>query len=249
MKGSPYMIEAVLFDLDDTLLSLNLTAFLGRYVNGASGLLARASGVLRVNIMAAYARAWLAVEGEKRRDHLTNQQLINTIMYQQTGIPLDDPAIADMIGYYEENYVPHLGGGVVRAEPKRGAREAVDAVWDMGLTCALATNPVVSAACDRARMGWAGFTEDDFAIVSCAENSTRAKPWAGYYEEFCGKLGLTPAECLMVGNDARRDFAHPDCGLRTVYIGHARPTRAIWSGHMEDLAAALPRIIDEANAQ
>ncbi|WP_321972117.1 HAD family hydrolase [Paratractidigestivibacter sp.] len=242
------MIEAVLFDMDDTLLSLNLTAFLSRYVNGVSGLLARASGKPRVNIMSAYARAWLAAEGEKRRDHLTNAQLINSIIYKQTKIPLDDPVIADMISYYEENYVPHLGGGMVRAEPKKGAHEAVQAVYDLGLTCALATNPVVSAACDRARMGWAGFVESDFALVSCAENSTRTKPWAGYYEEFCGKLGLSPSECLMVGNDAKRDFAHPDCGLRTIYIGHARPSRAIWSGHMEDLAEALPRIIDEANA-
>lgn len=241
------MIQAVLFDLDDTLLSLNLTAFLGRYVNGASGLLARASGKLRVNIMAAYARAWLAVEGENRKDRLTNQQLINSIMYKQTGIPLDDPVIDDMIRCYEETVVPRLGGGVVRAEPKKGAREAVDTVWDMGLTCALATNPVVSKACDLARMGWAGFSEDDFALISCAENSTRAKPWADYYEEFCGKLGLSTDECLMVGNDAKRDFAHPACGLRTVYVGHARPTRAVWSGHMDELAAALPRIVDEAN--
>ncbi len=243
------MIQAVLFDLDDTLLSLNLTAFLGRYVNGASGLLARASGKLRVNIMAAYARAWLSVEGENRRDNLTNQQLINSIMYKQTGIPLDDPAIDDMIRCFEETVVPRLGGGVVRAEPKEGAREAVDAVWDMGLTCALATNPVVSKQCDLVRMGWAGFTEDDFALISCAENSTRAKPWASYYEEFCGKLGLTPADCLMVGNDAKRDFAHPECGLRTIYVGHARPSRAVWSGHMKDLARALPRIIDEVNSQ
>ena len=36
-----HMIKAVLFDLDDTLLSLNLTAFLAAYVNGASGLLLR----------------------------------------------------------------------------------------------------------------------------------------------------------------------------------------------------------------
>ena len=43
------MIQAVLFDLDDTLLSLNLTAFLARYINGASGLLARVSGKLPIN--------------------------------------------------------------------------------------------------------------------------------------------------------------------------------------------------------
>lgn len=243
------MIQAVLFDLDDTLLSLNLTAFLARYINGASGLLARASGKLRVNIMTAYARAWLAAEGEKRRDRMTNQQLINSIIYKQCGIPLDDPVIADMIDCYERTVVPRMGSGIVRAEPKKGAREAVDAVWGMGLTCALATNPAVSMECDRARMAWAGFTEDDFALVSCAENSTRAKPWADYYEEFCGKLGLSPSECLMVGNDAKRDFAHPECGLRTVYVGHAKPTRALWAGQMSELASALPAIIEKANSE
>ena len=178
------MIRAVLFDLDDTLLSLNLTAFLARYVNGASGLLCRASGKVRVNIMAAYARAWLAVEAETRRDRLTNEQLINKIVFEQTGIPLDDPAIADMICCYERTVVPRMGGGIVRAQPMPGAREAVDCVHDLGLVCALATNPVVSRACDVARLHWAGFDEDDFALISCAENSTRSKPWAGYYEEF-----------------------------------------------------------------
>ena len=237
------MIRAVLFDLDDTLLSLNLTAFLARYVNGASGLLCRASGKVRVNIMAAYARAWLAVEAETRRDRLTNEQLINKIVFEQTGIPLDDPAIADMICCYERTVVPRMGSGIVRAQPMPGAREAVDCVHDLGLVCALATNPVVSHACDVARLHWAGFDEGDFALISCAENSTRSKPWAGYYEEFCGKLGVTPDECLMVGNDARRDFAHPECGLRTIYVGHARPKRAIWSGRMSDLAPALPRLI------
>ncbi len=241
------MIKAVLFDLDDTLLSINLTAFLGRYINGVSGLLSRASGQNRVGIGYAYARAWLACEGENRADSLTNQQLINQIVLERCGIPLDDPVIADMIDCYERTVVPRLGGGVVRAEAKKGAHKAVDATWDMGLTCALATNPVVSYACDVARMRWAGFVPEEFALISHAANSTRAKPWASYYEEFCGKLGLQLSECLMVGNDAKRDFAHPECGLRTVYVGHARPTRAVWSGHMEDLAEALPRIVDAAN--
>ena len=241
------MIRAVLFDLDDTLLSLNLTAFLARYVNGASGLLCRASGRLRVNVMAAYARAWLAAESEARRDRLTNAQLINKVVFEQTGIPLDDPVIADMMDCYERTVVPRMGTGIVRAQPMPGARAAVDCVHAMGLTCALATNPVVSHACDMARLAWAGFSESDFTLVSCAENSTRCKPWAGYYEEFCGKLGVTPSECLMVGNDARRDFAHPECGLRTVYVGHARPSRAVWSGRMADLAAALPKIVDVQN--
>ena len=41
-KGA-VVIKAVLFDLDDTLLRLNLTAFIARYVAGAARLLSRRS--------------------------------------------------------------------------------------------------------------------------------------------------------------------------------------------------------------
>lgn len=241
------MIKAVLFDLDDTLVSLNLTAFLARYVNGVSGILREACGGSRMRIAAAYAAAWMAVEAEDRRDRLTNAELIEKVVEERCGIPVGDPAIRELIACFEREIVPRYGGGVVRAEPKRGALEAVRWVQAAGLKCALATNPVVSLACDQARMAWAGVGTDDFELVTAAENSHRAKPWAGYYQEVCAQLGVGMAECLMVGNDARRDFAHPECGLRTIYVGHARPTRAVWAGPMERLAADLPAIIDACN--
>ena len=56
-------------------------------------------------------------------------------------------------------------------------------------------------------------------------------------------LGLTCDECLMVGNDSRRDFPHPDCGLRTIYVGHAWPRRAVWHGPTSRLARELPNVI------
>lgn len=241
------MIKAVLFDLDDTLVSLNLTAFLARYINGVSGLLTRATGVNRLRLAAAFGQGLLACENEKRADRLTNAQLIQKTVLDKTGVPLGEPEFRDLIDCFERTVVPRYGEGMVRAQAKPGAREAVDAVWGMGLVCALATNPVLSLECDRARMAWAGVYEDDFALITHSANSHRAKPWAGYYEETCAALGVTPAECLMVGNDARRDFAHPECGLRTIFVGHARPARAVWSGPIEDLAAELPRIVDACN--
>lgn len=53
----------------------------------------------------------------------------------------------------------------------------------------------------------------------------------------------------MVGNDAKRDFPHPACGIRTIYVGHARPSRAFWAGRMSELPAALPHLVDLANAE
>lgn len=245
------MIRAVLFDLDDTLLSLNLTAFIARYVAGAAGLLARAARTTPLVMGRPYLKGFLAVQSGDRTDSLTNERVFNDAFLAESGIPLDDPVIADLIDYYEREVVPGFREGIVRARPVDGAREAIEAVHGLGLTCALATNPTFSLACDEARMGWAEVSAEDFALISTWSNSTRCKPDARYYQEFAQALGLRLEECLMVGNDATRDFPRPDCGLRTAYVGHGRPKRAIWRGSMADLARELPELVarlDEADA-
>ena len=237
------MIKAVLFDLDDTLLRLNLTAFIARYVYGATRLLASAARTSPAALGIPYVRAFLAMDAQDREDSLTNERLFNQTFLASTGIPLDDPVIADLMTYYEEQIVPGFSGGIVAARPVPGAREAIEAVHDAGLLCALATNPTFSLSCDRARMGWAGVGEDDFSLVSTYSNSTRCKPSTRYYQEFANQLGVRLEECLMVGNDAVRDIVRDGCGLRTAYVGHARPKDAVWRGPMERLARELPDLI------
>lgn len=241
------MIKAVLFDLDDTLLRLNLTAFIARYVAGAARLLASAARTSPAALAVPFMRGFLAMDAQDRQDSLTNEQLYNQTFFSACGIPLDDPAIHDLVDYYEREVVPGFAGGVVGARPVEGAREAVDAVWSEGLTCALATNPTFSLACDRARMGWAGVDVDDFALVSTYSNSTRCKPSVRYYQEFANQLGVRLEECLMVGNDAHRDIVRPDCGLRTAYVGHGRPRGAVWRGPMAQLARELPQVVARLN--
>lgn len=243
------MIRAVLFDLDDTLLRLNLTAFLTRYVAGASRLLASAARTSPVALGVPYVRAFLAMDAQDRQDSLTNERLFNQTILESTGIPLDDPVIADLMTYYEEEIVPGFSGGIVSARPVEGARAAIEAVHEAGLVCALATNPTFSLACDRARMGWAGVREEDFARVSTWSNSTRCKPSTRYYQEFANALGVRLEECLMVGNDATRDIVRDGCGLRTAYVGHARPRDAVWRGPMERLARELPELVKRLSEQ
>ena len=241
------MIKAVLFDLDDTLLRLNLTAFIARYVAGATRLLASAARTNPAALGVPYVRAFLAMDAQDREDSLTNEQLFNQTILASTNIPLDDPVIADLMTYYEAEIVPGFSGGIVSARPVEGAREAIECVHDLGLVCALATNPTFSITCDRARMGWAGVSEDDFALVSTYSNSTRCKPSTRYYQEFANQLGVRLEECLMVGNDATRDIVRDGCGLRTAYVGHARPKDAVWRGPMERLARELPDLLARLN--
>ena len=235
------MIRAVLFDLDDTLLRLNLTAFLTRYVAGASRLLASAARTSPVALGVPYVRAFLAMDAQDRQDSLTNERLFNQTILESTGIPLDDPVIADLMTYYEEEIVPGFSGGIVSARPVEGARAAIEAVHDAGLVCALATNPTFSLACDRARMELGGRARGGLRSgvdhgrtprgASRAPATTRSLPTP---------LGVRLEECLMVGNDATRDIVARrlrPAGRPT--SGYARP-QATPSG-AGPMAAPRPR--------
>ena len=94
------MIKAVLFDLDDTLLDINFTAFMTRYVAGLSGLLGDISRTPAPLMGVPFTRGYLAMEDRDRSDDLTNHQLFINKVHALTGIPMDDPAIADAIDCY-----------------------------------------------------------------------------------------------------------------------------------------------------
>ncbi|MCC6102511.1 MAG: HAD family hydrolase [Olegusella sp.] len=243
------MIKAVLFDLDDTLLDINLTAFLGRYILGLSGILGLIDRTPAPMLQPALLQAYLAIDSQKRKDDLTNYDLFCACFYRRTGIPLSDPLISQAISCFERTVLPSCGKGIVQAAPRRGMPQAVEKVHELGLVCALASNPVFSLDVDRMRMRWADVSERDFEAITTINNSRRCKPSAVYYQDFITKLGFEPRECLMVGNDATRDFPRPDIGMHTLYVGHARPRRAFWRGKPERLAADLPLIIDAVNEQ
>lgn len=242
------MIKAVLFDLDDTLLDVNFTPFMIRYIAGYSALLAKAARRPTITLGPSISKAYLAMESEKRSDDLTNHELFVQSMKASTGIPLDDPAFVDLLDFYDTEILPALNGNIVRARQQRGTKLAVETVHSMGLTCALATNPAFSLNCVKTRVGWAGLDPNDFVLISNWDNAHRLKPQARFYQEFVNSLGLTCDECLMVGNDASRDFPRPDCGLRTAYVGHAKPKRAVWRGSMQRFAIELPEIINRLDS-
>lgn len=243
------MIRAILFDMDDTLLDINLMAFMMTYGADLSSLLAKIAGGNPARFAVPLLRGYLAMDSQDRADGMTNADIFAQEFERVSSVPIADPAIIDVLAYYEREILPHRARTFIAPRPMPGGLEALKQVEKLGLRFALATNPSFSQSCIECRMGWAHIDDVPFERVSHMGNSTRVKPRARYYEEFIALLGLIPQECLMVGNDAKRDFSRPDIGLRTIYVGHARPKHAIWSGHMSELADALPALIDHCNLE
>ena len=242
------MIKAVLFDLDDTLLDINLAAFVARYALGQARILARATRTPLPLASCALAQAYLAIDSQTRRDGLTNAQLFERVLSARLGRDVSLPELQDALAFYDEHCVPRMREGLVSARPRRGGQAVLDAARSLGLTVALATNPCFTPRVDMVRLAWADLDPAQFARISHLENSSRTKPSAHYYQEFVTHLGLTPQECLMVGNDASRDFPRPACGLATAYVGHGFTRKGVYAGHLRELARRLPEVVDRLNA-
>lgn len=238
------VLRAVAFDMDETLLSINLGAFIAVLARDESALLAEAGRRSPWLVLAAYTRALLEVNQAGHDGTRTNRELFDDAIARRSGVVLADPVVRDMIECYEREVLPRRNDRIINARPMPGAAAAVDAVLARGLRVALLTNPSFSETCIRCRMRWGGLDEMPFELVTTLENSRHCKPDAAYYRESLGALGLSPAEVLMVGNDPRRDFPVPDCGLKTAYVGGGAPGRAIWTGSMERFAERIDEVIE-----
>ena len=238
------MLKAVAFDLDDTLLSINLSAFVAILMKDEAALLADIGRRNSLAMLAVWGGAMLDLNNNTRpaTDNRTNQAFFNERIEARSGVPLDDPVIADAFTCYEREVLPRRNDGIVAARPATGAHEAIEAVLGRGLRVVLLTNPTFSAACVETRLAWGALTDVPFELVTTWDVSTRVKPSPVYYLESLERLGLEPTEVLMVGNDPKRDFPTPDCGIQTAYVGGGSPVRATWTGSMADFAASFDEI-------
>ena len=101
-------------------------------------------------------------------------------------------------------------------DPK--AAEAIKVIKSKGFRVALATNPLFPSTATEQRIAWAGLSPDDFEIFTTYENSHYCKPNPEYYREVITKLGVSPEECLMVGNDVEEDMITETLGMKVFLL-------------------------------
>ena len=191
-------IKAVLFDLDGTLLPMDQNAFLRGYF----GLLTK-TVVARGHNGELFMKALLAGTDAmvKNDGRATNEQ----VFWQTFGSFYPNgrqPGKEIFDDFYREVFIGTKNFCGFDARP----RLIVDKVREKGFIAALATAPAFPLIATETRMGYVGLAPTDFALVTSYENCTYCKPNPDYYRQVADALGLSPAECLMVGNDVTDDI-------------------------------------------
>lgn len=192
-------LQAVLFDLDDTLLYNNMEeVFLDAYF---AALIDYAQPLCDgKQLMAAMMAATRSMH-DGQADGPTNEEKFARVFAPQLGRPWPELR-AFFIEFYETRF-PDLR---VHAKAHPQARKTVETCLEAGYTAVIATNPLFPAQAIEQRMAWAGVDDLPFALVTTYENMHTCKPEPAYYYEIASQIGVPPAACLMVGNDVTRDI-------------------------------------------
>lgn len=99
--------------------------------------------------------------------------------------------------------------------PIPGVPELLYELKEIGLKLVIATNPMFPLEVQQLRIKWAGLKEIEFDLITHAHNSTFCKPNPNYYLEICRKIEVKPKECIMVGNDVLNDMIAGKTGMKT----------------------------------
>jgi len=195
------MFKAILFDLDDTLLGNSMERFVPAYFQALTRYVAHL--IQPDRLIAELLRATRAMEANDGSGP-TNEELFAAAFYPALGY--ERAALEPIFRQFYADEFPKLRG-LTYTLPE--ARLVVEQAFAHGLQVAIATNSLFPRSPIEQRLEWAGVpvTEFDYQLVTSYEimHATKANP--AYYREIAARLGRQPGECLMVGDDWKRDIA------------------------------------------
>lgn len=203
--------EAVLFDLDGTLLRAEMSTFIPRYVEALADYCARRVSPARFSrAMLKAIRELILTEGDGRE---TNEERLYRTLRREIDLPAG--LLQDSLEHFSGNGLDGLRH-LIRPIPL--AQQIVRECREQGVPLVLATNPVFPRFMVAARLAWAGLAEADFAHLTSYENSHYCKPQSGYFRQVAETIGVSPQQCLMVGNDLSHDLAAVAVGMEAFLV-------------------------------
>lgn len=203
--------EAILFDMDGTLLPMDNEEF----TRGYFGLLTKAVSCHGYTKETLIPAMWKGVEAMVRNDGTAP----NEARFWEVFSEIFGKEVYDHIPTFDNFYHTQFHAAKAFTQPTPLSRKVVELARKNAEKVVLATNPLFPRCAIDARLSWVNLNSKDFDLVTDYENSHFCKPNPKYYVEICNKLGAEPNRCLMIGNNTVEDIsAAAKAGLSTYLV-------------------------------
>jgi FMN phosphatase YigB (HAD superfamily) len=227
--------KAIFFDLDGTLLPMDLDEFLAKYYKLLNEY-AAGVGLDAERFSRALYGGVKAMAGDTS-DRM-NDEVFWATFHRLYGD--EDPAIEARIEEFYGTVFPRIGDGL---EPNPAAAQAVRALQQKGYPLYLTTMPLFPRLAVEWRCHWAGVDPAAFVRITTYDNSFASKPDLRYYRQNIELAGCAPEEVLMVGNNTHEDLVALQLGCDAFLVTDwlidpvGFPIETVKHGSMADFAA------------
>lgn len=204
------MIEAILFDLDGTLLPIDQDEFTDKYFELLAAHHARCGNDPK-RIADGVWKGTVAMLKNKGED--TNENVFWRVFEAAFG-----KSKAQIKPFFDDFYMNDFNGLKQICDFSPHSAAAVKAAKAHGVPLVLATNPIFPLDAQIRRVEWAGADPEDFSLITSYENSRYCKPRPEYYIDIADKLGCRADQCLMIGNDTGDDMVAAQLGMKVFLI-------------------------------
>ena len=196
---------ALLFDLDGTLLPMDNDEFTGVYFHYLAEKMA-AYGYEKDKLIDG---VWAGTAAMVKNDgSKTNEK----VFWERFSQIFGEKALEDY-EIFEAFYKEEFQNAKSACGYDERAAKAIRLAKEKGLRLILATNPIFPAVATYSWIKWAGLAAEDFELITTYENIGFCKPNPEYYKEIMDRQGLTPGECVMIGNDVGEDMIAKKLGM------------------------------------
>lgn len=206
-------MNTVLFDLDGTLLPMDMDEFTETYMRALASRF-ESLGYDKdkvINGVWAGVKAMIANEG-----YITNEECFWKTFEKfmaEDGKKLERRARAKLEKELVKFYQGDFQVARFNTQPDSIVKECVDMIKEKGYQVVAATNPIFPQVATTERLRWAGFEPEDFTLVTTYENACFCKPNLNYYRHLLKTIDKDPEDCLMVGNDVHEDMCASKLGM------------------------------------
>ncbi len=203
------MIDTFLFDLDGTLLPVDIERFTEIYFREMGHMF---KDMIEPELLVRHI--WTAT-----REMVENIELrTNEDVFMDKFSKLIGGDISGYIKRFDEFYdtLFHKTRDAVENQPY--IAESIDILKKKNYKLAIATNPMFPRKAIYHRVQWAGLDLKDFAYITSYEDNHYCKPQLKFYKEVLEAVGKEPEHCIMVGNDVQEDLIALELGMETFLI-------------------------------
>lgn len=207
------MIDTILFDLDGTLLRFKQEEFIEMYFAKLAKVFVKRGVDAESSIKAIWAgtKAMMANDGNRLNADVFWDRFKEVLA-------LSDEEVKSIEAICDEFYTGDFNAvkSIVKTSdiPKRLTKR----MKEKGYTVALATNPLFPECGVMSRLEWGELDKSVFLHITHYNNSSFCKPHLGYYREILDKIGKSPEQCLMVGNNTVEDMVAEELGMKTFLV-------------------------------